>query len=177
MKTIKRNEAIEECVNHILEKLSATERELYIYDSWSIDTNEPAFHRLPEQLRDEIITSDEPLQSLENECYNPLITISLAHNFTGVTNEYLEETLKEYGFKTPKVIGTVEILEECPCCGYRTLVTRNNFDVCRLCRWEDNGTNKPETYSGPNHMTLADARSKFESLKHTLPLHKFSRSS
>jgi hypothetical protein len=68
------------------------------------------------------------------------------------------------GYGTVKVIGEAEPLLECPCCGFRTLESRGEYDICKVCFWEDNGCNDPERYCGPNHMTLAEGRGNFERL-------------
>jgi hypothetical protein len=32
---------------------------------------------------------------------------------------------------------TGEPLFECPCCGYKTLSERGGYEICSLCKWED----------------------------------------
>lgn len=55
---------------------------------------------------------------------------------------------------------------KCPCCGFLTLEERGNFDICPLCRWEDDGQNDPyadEVWGGPNgDCSLTEARKNFE---------------
>jgi hypothetical protein len=46
----------------------------------------------------------------------------------------------------------------CPCCGYRSLSERGQYEICRVCFWEDNGSNDLDRMNGPNHMTLREAR-------------------
>lgn len=41
----------------------------------------------------------------------------------------------------------------CPCCGWRTIGQRGNYEICKVCWWEDDGQdneNADEIYSGPN---------------------------
>ena len=45
----------------------------------------------------------------------------------------------------------------CPCCGYKTLPGRGDYDVCPVCWWEDDGV-EPWEYSGPNAVTLVEAQ-------------------
>jgi hypothetical protein len=52
----------------------------------------------------------------------------------------------------------------CPCCGYRTLAQRGDYDICPVCFWEDTGSNDPARYSDPNHLTLAEGRRNFQTL-------------
>ncbi|GCE08215.1 hypothetical protein KDAU_55440 [Dictyobacter aurantiacus] len=54
----------------------------------------------------------------------------------------------------------------CPCCGYRTLNDRCEYELCAVCGWQDDGqdnwdatTNRPLS---PNHMSLALARENYQ---------------
>jgi len=53
----------------------------------------------------------------------------------------------------------------CPCCGYPTLHSRRDYDICELCRWEDDGqgdASADEAWGGPNaHYSLTQARRNF----------------
>ncbi|HET7864112.1 MAG TPA: CPCC family cysteine-rich protein, partial [Burkholderiaceae bacterium] len=46
-------------------------------------------------------------------------------------------------------------LHQCPCCDYFTLNRRGEYDICRICFWEDSGqdVDRPDDHSGPNHQT------------------------
>ncbi|WP_052807111.1 CPCC family cysteine-rich protein [Mesobacillus subterraneus] len=56
--------------------------------------------------------------------------------------------------------------EKCPCCGYPTLEERGNFEICKLCNWEDDGQDDPyadEVWGGPNgDYSLTEARKNFK---------------
>jgi hypothetical protein len=59
----------------------------------------------------------------------------------------------------------------CPCCGYLTLPQRGGYDVCPVCRWEDDGQDEhdaslpSESRGGPNRgLTLLQARENFRIL-------------
>jgi Cysteine-rich CPCC len=68
---------------------------------------------------------------------------------------------------------------QCPCCDYFTLGRRGEYDICRVCFWEDSGQDldRLDDHSGPNHQTLRQARENFAqfgacdrtSLAHVLP--------
>jgi hypothetical protein len=53
-------------------------------------------------------------------------------------------------------------LESCPCCGYRTIEERGNYDICKVCWWEDDGQDNEqadEAFSGPNYgISLVEGR-------------------
>lgn len=53
----------------------------------------------------------------------------------------------------------------CPVCGYMTLSSRINWDICSICFWEDDGSDDycANEVSGPNHKTLIEGRIEFES--------------
>ena len=52
---------------------------------------------------------------------------------------------------------------QCPCCDYFSLDRLAEYDICRVCYWEDDGNdlNSLDAHSGPNHMTLREARTNF----------------
>ncbi len=53
----------------------------------------------------------------------------------------------------------------CPCCGYPTLTSSGDFEICFLCYWEDDGQNDFEAdfvAGGPNKdYSLMEARKNF----------------
>jgi len=54
----------------------------------------------------------------------------------------------------------------CPCCGYKTLHSRGEFDLCPVCFWEDDGQDDHDAAKvrgGPNGtLSLSDARQAFK---------------
>ena len=53
----------------------------------------------------------------------------------------------------------------CPCCGYFTLEDEpGHFDICPVCRWEDDGvqSDDPNYGGGANTMSLNEARENFK---------------
>jgi len=69
----------------------------------------------------------------------------------------------ERGVATPPPCG---VRQPCPCCGYPTLDERGIYDICKLCDWEDDGSDDPQAelvQDGPNYgYSLAEARVHFE---------------
>jgi hypothetical protein len=53
----------------------------------------------------------------------------------------------------------------CPCCGFKTLRGRGQYELCRVCFWEDDGQDDhdaDEVRGGPNStLSLAQARINF----------------
>jgi hypothetical protein len=47
----------------------------------------------------------------------------------------------------------------CPCCHYKTISDKGNYEICPVCFWEDDGRNSDDLrYSSVNHMTLNEAK-------------------
>ena len=93
--------------------------------------------------------------------YDPIIIDDIKMSYIGVTNEFIKNKLIEIGYN-PKIIkGDPEQLLPCPCCKYKTLGTRGEYDICPVCFWEDDGASNPESFSGPNHITLGEGRNNF----------------
>jgi len=120
-----------------------------------------------------MLKSDDPPIDSESSKYNELILIALQAKFRGVTNTFLSESMTTTELGEYEVCGEIESLEVCPCCEYRTLESRGEYDICCLCDWEDNGVNDVAQYSGPNHMTLGEAKEKFAENMGGLPLDKW----
>lgn len=51
-------------------------------------------------------------------------------------------------------------MHSCPCCGYRTLPGRGDYDLCPVCWWEDDGL-EPWEFSDPNGQTLVEAQQEY----------------
>jgi hypothetical protein len=53
----------------------------------------------------------------------------------------------------------------CPCCKYRTLQSRGDFEICKICFWEDDGQDEHDAdvvRGGPNyHLSLRQAQANF----------------
>ena len=151
-----RSEAIDLLVRRDLAKLSPEEREILLLDWWSIDANDPDYDSLPDLLKVALVKADQadaPGASL----YDPLLQVALRRSYVGVLNSYLRNQIATLG-REYAVDGDVEELVTCPCCRYRSLRERGTYEICRVCFWEDAGMTEPDSVSGPNHMTLREAR-------------------
>jgi len=170
-----RDEAIDLLVRQDLTHLPLPEREALLLDWWSIGPGDPGYDSLPESVRAAIARADEPSDPKE-AIYDPLLLIALRHSYVGVVNSYLRSRIASLG-RDEVVEGDFEELVACPCCGYRNLGARGEYEICRVCFWEDDGTTEAGRFSGPNHMTLNDARQNFRSIgavtydaqRHVLP--------
>lgn len=127
-----------------------------------MDSDDPEYASLPAAVKATLATNDSP-DDAGDSILEPLIHVGIRKQFMGVTNEYLERRLARLG-RSARVEGAVEVLLPCPCCGWRTIVAHGKYDICRVCFWEDDGTRDPDALSGPNHMSLREARANFERL-------------
>jgi hypothetical protein len=87
-------------------------------------------------------------------------------NFQGVSNGFLAELVNALTGYEVEVIGDVEELIPCPCCGSKTLTERfdrmegTGYEICPYCKWEDDGTTDIHAYRSINKGSLADYRHK-----------------
>ena len=162
--TMTRQDAIERIARHELEQLDVAERESIIQDFWSIREDDPDYAALGNELKTEL-SAAEGTEHPEHARYDALILAALRYDYVGTVNAYLEQRLEQLGQPKTRVEGMVEQLYTCPCCGYRTLESRGDYDICKVCRWEDDYTNDPAHTSSPNGaMTLGEARRRFATL-------------
>lgn len=174
-KLMNRKEAVEAVARHELLQLTEENRGSFLLDWWSIGAEDPDYQHLPDLLRARLGRDEEPGDPMST-LYDPLLELALRRSYVGVVNAFLEKRLAQIGLAAA-VVGEVEALEPCPCCGYRTIGTRGEYQICKVCFWEDDGSDEPDRHSGPNHMTLAEARQTFArlgavseaDLKHVLP--------
>lgn len=170
-----RAEAISLLVQRDLAQLTSAERESRLLGMWSIDADDPEYGELPDALKSALTRADGP-DDADAAVYEPLLRIALRESYKGVFNSYLQGQTAKLG-RNEAVVGELEELHPCPCCGYRTLDERGGYDICPVCFWEDDGTSDVDRHSGPNHMTLREARANFQrfgavteaDLAHVLP--------
>lgn len=155
-----RLDAIDLLVRHDLIRLAVKERESLLLDWWSLDEDDPDWPTLPDDVRSEMKQTDLPRDPIDPK-YDSLLRVALRHTFVGVVNSYLEKRLFAIGVPCD-VEGLVEELVQCPCCGYRTLRKRGEYEICPVCFWEDDGSLEADLFSGANRMTLRSARQNFE---------------
>jgi len=54
----------------------------------------------------------------------------------------------------------------CPCCGYLTLSSQGEYEICPVCFWEDDPTQSADEnkVSGANEISLSQARANYLAL-------------
>lgn len=158
--TMTRTTAVATLSRIMLGRLNSAQRAEIVADWWSMDASDPRYAALPDDLRAKLETMGPPADGTY-PCYDPLIAVGLAASLAGVRNAWLEAQLASNNLGCVAVHGAVEALVACPCCHYRTLPKRGEYDICVVCFWEDDGSDEPLRHSGPNHATLAVARANF----------------
>lgn len=157
---MKRNQAIEKLALKKLEELSEEERaeqlEIMTLEDWSESQD---WELLPKEIRNEF-EEGEPIENPNAERYNQVLLIWIKEELQSVTNEFLKENL---GIES--VEGKPIELISCPCCGSRTIGERGNYEICKVCWWEDDGQDNEsadKVYGGPNYgISLTQGRYNF----------------
>jgi len=131
---VERKGVLEKYIDFVVSNYSKEKREEEIFqlltEDWS-DVNEWLY--LPITIQKEFNSG-----ILEGDCqdkkYDEILKFKLRDNCKGFTHEYLSEA-------TGIMISSGDSFDliACPCCGYKTLETRNEFDICKICWWEDFG--------------------------------------
>lgn len=127
-------------------------------EAWDED---PKWAMLPLDLRREFEEADE-ITNPSDDRYDPVLMIWLESTFEGATNEYLAKLLREATADAVSVHGTQPEMTPCPCCGLCTLSGRGDYEICRVCWWEDDGQDNERAdtvMGGPNyHLSLTQGR-------------------
>lgn len=97
---------------------------------------------------------------LKNEICN-----FLNETHKGVSNGYLSEVYFTLTGERVEVIGVVELLYACNCCGFKTLSEKYGIDdggyaICDYCGWEDDGTIDSGVRSSVNRCSMEEKRGK-----------------
>lgn len=74
--------------------------------------------------------------------------------------------LVEIEHGTANVVASGDGPYPCPCCGYSTLDSRGDDEICQVCYWHDDGQDEHDVEvvrGGPNYeLSLARARANFQ---------------
>lgn len=161
---IVREDAIRTLAERDLAALSADDRADLLgataSEDWSSDS---AWPQLSEQVRAELEDGSHAREPNARR-YDAVLLMPLQHRYRGATNAFLAHALAEGTAPPPEVVGAEPQLVACPCCGYCTLDSPADFDICTVCWWEDDGQDNDTAAdeSGANGgLTLVAARVDF----------------
>lgn len=144
-----------------IKSMPLSERDLIIQNAWGLDETDEIFSLLSIELCNEMLAFDEPQHETSNELYTDLLFFTIADSYKFFSNDKLSKLVSKIVKKNILVEGMEPELFTCPCCGYKTLTTRGEYEICSICLWEDSGTDQDDVYSGPNHMTLKEAKNNY----------------
>jgi hypothetical protein len=164
-KIIPRTEAIELLAARDLANLSTEERNDLLFcvthEDW---TDHESWSKLSQDVRDEL----DQIGKLESsdERYDAVLMMPLRARYSAIRNEVLLKCIRALKIEIEELTGAPEKLLACPCCGYQTIAYRGNYDICRVCWWEDDGydNESASAISGANKISLVEGRANF--LKH-----------
>ena len=156
-----RNDALSLLARFKSTQLTDSVFDSYLLDYWCIDEEDDEFHALPKEVQKDLTSLEEP-DLTRREKYLPLIELALLHEFKGIKNSYIESLILKNLKKNIEISGDVEKLYSCPCCEYLTLYDLADYDICRLCKWEDDGIRDLAQHSACNHTSLREARAIFK---------------
>lgn len=121
--------------------------------------------KLIEQIRS-IVKKEIDLSKYLEESFldNNIEQTELEVYCQGISNGFLAEIVHAIIGYEVEVIGKVEELFACPCCGFRTLTELydsnkgTGYDICPYCKWEDDGTTEINVYRAINRGSIEDYR-------------------
>jgi nicotinamidase/pyrazinamidase len=93
---------------------------------------------------------------------NATRSVNLDHSVQETKAAFAPQSIAEIHSKT---LEYEDIMQRCPCCGFKTLADRGAFEICPVCRWEDDGQDDSDADTirgGPNgRLSLTEARRNF----------------
>jgi hypothetical protein len=163
MSVVTRREARESIARTRVAQLTLDERAKVLSEWWVLDPEDEEWSELPGPLQEEIKAQDEVPSDAMPSKYDPLLRLAMLYETFGVRNSWLQATLSEMAGSdlSIEVVGEPEEMLECRCCEYLTIRERGVYEICPVCFWEDDGSQELDRMSGPNHMTLREARGNF----------------
>lgn len=88
------------------------------------------------------------------------------HELSGCSNGFLSDFYLTLTGDKVEVIGEIQQLLVCPCCGFRTLseiydaCKGTGYDICKYCEWEDDGTVEASKSSSVNRGSISEYRNR-----------------
>jgi hypothetical protein len=89
-----------------------------------------------------------------------IIIVIVYARYVGWKNRQIRLGYKKQAEEFRKKLGPPPYT--CPCCGYKTLRNYAEYDICPICKWEDDPPMRDNPYytGGANGMSLYDAQQK-----------------
>lgn len=142
-----------------------------IHDLHSVKSLIDSMDKVLDEMDIDDVLNDTKLQNILSE---PKLSVifeeELISEFFGIKNEYLQSLLYDEFSEQFYVIGDNDPVLKCCCCGFKTLESLNDFEVCPVCLWESIGQPYQDVFSknnipNPNHTSLEMARQTYKNIK------------
>mgnify|MGYP000080976834 CR=1 FL=1 len=156
---MKRKQAIEKLASIKLLELSEEERaeqlDIMTFENWEESKD---WNLLPKEIQNEFV-EEKLYENPNSKKYDQVLMVWLKDSMRAISNHYLCENLG-----IDSIEGSPIKLYACPCCGSRTIDERAEYDICKVCWWEDNGQDNEhseKTYGVNYGISLTKGRSNF----------------
>ena len=163
-----RKEAIEILGKSDLENMTSDQRaeqlEIMALEAWE-------YNNIPDDIAMQM-EAGELKYKPEDSRYDCVLMMWIRCRYNYAQNNYLKECLNNISINVDIVTGNYAELIPCPCCGYQTLGSRGEYQICSVCWWEDDGqddADADETKDDGTEYSLSQARENF--YKHTISFH------
>ena len=152
---MQRDEAIRHLVGLEVLNMSSEDAGNEALDLWGVEPDDAAWSRLSVATRTLISHQEEPKQG---DDISELVALSVSLRLETYSNLWLGRRMSERLGRVVHVVGRGPVLMACACCGFESLPSRGEYDVCPVCMWEDDGTDLSTVFSAPNRASMKDYR-------------------
>lgn len=167
-----RNDALKIISKYEVSQFSKDKKMNILLDYWYIFEDENIV--LNDDLRKFLKENDFSDVGEYSNFFDEVVVIGTIDNNKIYNNTYISKKLMEYlGISDYVEGGEKSNLYKCPCCRFYSLKIKSEYEICRICKWEDDGSEET-AYSFSNENTLHDYRSIFlEKNQYSLLKQKF----
>ena len=167
-----RNDALKMISTFEVEHITSDKRMNILLDYWFIFEDENI--EINDDLKNFLKENDFSDLTEYSNFFDEVVVIGIIENNKIYSNLYISKKLIEYFGISDDVEGDEKNnLYKCPCCGFYSLKTKSEYEICHICKWEDDGSEEL-IYSFSNKNTLHDSRSTFlEKNQYSLLKQKF----
>lgn len=156
---MQRTEAIQLLAKAMVSRMSEGDRLNEALGHWFMEPGDAGWERLTETTKNLMKSRDYPHP--EDDLVD-LAEFAVSASLERYMNDWLSRRASQELGRTVTVVGAEPRLESCPCCGFKSLPNRGEYDVCSVCLWEDDGCEDPKRRSGPNRSSMENYRTTCE---------------
>lgn len=159
--SISREAAIAQLAQRDLQSLPPAQRAEMLaamqQENWE---QQPGWLDLSPRVRRELQRPQTAIVEPEHTRYDAALLMALSDRHLRSNKQSLPVQLERAEFQSEPVPVEFDAPCACPCCGLATLPDLGNYSICRVCWWEDDGTDnaEPQYSDGSNKVSLIRAR-------------------